>query len=241
MIGRVELADTTLEVREFAPTAPRWTFVHVHANEQASLASAVEHAAKHALRVRTLVHNRGYERNVVFRSELGSALRLDPNRMFSAAGIRTALRRLNGSGSFTERDVEVATAAGAELLSCLTGDARTWCAIHNNTDGGSLSINAYDVRPGSVADAVHVAEEHDPDDFFYTTSRALFDALRAVPANVVLQAPAVKDDGSLSVIAAQRGVPYLNIETEHGQPDRAARLLEIGAQALLATGVPSPG
>lgn len=233
VIATIPLAGSALEVIEYGPADARWTFVHVHANERASLESAVANAVRLSLRVRALTHGGGTTRNITFPGSTGKRLILDPNRMFSEAGVRASLGSLNDAGAFTDNDVRLATDAGAQLLTALTGDCDTWCALHNNTDGGPLSILRYTYPPGSaIAEAVHVSEGYDPDDFFYTTSRRLFDAIEATPANVVLQKPGVADDGSMSVIAAQRGVPYLNIETEHGRTERATRMLEIGVAAL---------
>ncbi len=208
-IATIMIAGSELRVVEFGPADGRWTFVHVHANERASLASAVAHAARLSLRVRALAHGGGYTRDILFPGARGNELALDPNRMFSEAGVRASLRSLNGPGTFTDAaDVSHATLAGTQLLTALTSDSRTWCALHNNTDNGNLTTQYYTAPPGSaVAEDVHVAPAIDPDDFFYTTSRPLFDALKAAPSNVVLQAPDVGDDGSMSVIAAQRAHP----------------------------------
>lgn len=237
-IATILLARTELHVVETGPADAAWTFVHVHANERASLQSAIGNAERLSLRVRVLTHGGGRHRNIRFTGTQGNELALDPNRMFSEVGVRESLRDLNGGASFTDTDVSNATSAGSQLLTALTSDSRTWCALHNNTDGGGLTICYYTESPGSsVAEDVHVAGEYDADDFFYTTSRSLFEALKGASTNVVLQAQNVADDGSLSVIAAQRSIPYLNIETEHHHPARATRMLEIGVAALASSGV----
>ncbi len=99
--------------------------------------------------------------------------------------------------------------------------------LHNNTEGG-YSARSYE--PGaeyaSDAAAVTVHAGTDPDDFFFVTDRALYDALVAEGFNAVLQDnDAATDDGSLSVWAAREGVPYVNVEAQHGHRAEQARMI----------------
>lgn len=179
------------------------------------------------------------ERRVAFTLG-GKPFSVDPNRIFTGAGTRKTL----------EAD---SSDAGAVALARLLGDAlvavyapappeaepnaprAAVVTLHNNTPD-AYSARSY--APGGEyardAEAVHLQEGADPDDFFFITERAFFDVLAAEGFNVVLQDNArVTDDGSLSVWAAREGLPYVNVEAEHGHRDAQLRMLEALASVLM--------
>lgn len=149
---------------------------------------------------------------------------VDPNRMFSRAGAEISLRRLNPEwppdriqGALRILD------AGREKL------VRTFfpprggliVVLHNNSEGYSL----VDEEPDS--DAGSIREPDNPHAFFLCTSPEDFRILATSPYNVVLQNKAPKnDDGSLSRLAAARGVRYLNLEVALGREDRQREMLD---------------
>src|SRR5690606_20180028 len=107
--------------------------------------------------------------------------------------------------------------------------------LHNNTpDAYSALSYAEGGTYERDAEAVHLAPGADPDDFFFVTDRSLFARLAVEGFNVVLQDnEAVTDDGSLSVWAARRGLPYVNVEAEHAHLDEQRRMLESLAAVLV--------
>ena len=73
---------------------------------------------------------------------------------------------------------------------------------------------------------VHVARDKRPDDFFFVTEPALFEALKGRGYNTVLQDNAhATDDGSLSVRCAKDGIRYVNVEAQHGHLDAQRDML----------------
>jgi hypothetical protein len=99
--------------------------------------------------------------------------------------------------------------------------------LHNNDEGG-YSAESY--LPGgpyeTEAAKVHVAPDGDPDDFFFVTDPDLFKYFRTRGLSAVLQNnDEVTDDGSLSVLAAKRGLPYVNVEAQHGHLTKQVEML----------------
>ena len=100
-------------------------------------------------------------------------------------------------------------------------------ALHNNSEG-QYSALSYEKGAiyGSDAAAVFIADGTDPDDFFFVTETAVFDAIRGRGYNVVLQDNRrVSDDGSLSVYCGRAGVRYINVEAQHGHLEQQVAML----------------
>jgi len=91
-------------------------------------------------------------------------------------------------------------------------------ALHNNKEFGySMSSYRIDSIYADEALAIYIGLHHDPDDFYFVTDRRLFEALQPSYYHIVLQDnKRMTDDGSLSVYCGQRGIPYVNIEAQHG-------------------------
>lgn len=163
----------------------------------------------------------------------GQTWRFDPNRVFTEAGAEATLRAHNGSAPshvlaearrFAESVLEIYGSGSLELVITLHNNSQEQYSAISYLPGGDLAL---------AAAAVHLPPEADPDDFFYVTERRFFDALAAEGFPVVLQDNMrVTDDGSLSVWAARRGVPYVNVEAEHGHRERQIQMLEALARVL---------
>lgn len=172
------------------------------------------------------------ERLVAFELD-GTPWRFDPNRIFTPAGIEATLREHSGSAS-PAAVAEVERFANAVMEAYGIGSSDLIVTLHNNTDG---EYSAASYAPGgdlaADAAAVHLPDGADPDDFFFVTERGLYDALVQAGFPVVLQDnERVTDDGSLSVWAGRRGLPYVNVEAEHGHRERQTEMLEALAQVL---------
>jgi hypothetical protein len=102
------------------------------------------------------------------------------------------------------------------LLSKVPRNSYVLIALHNNNDDG-MSIFTY-TRGGDYeknAAAVNSSDIYDPDNFFLTTDKKLFQWLRSAGYNAVLQHnKKAKDDGSLSIYYGRRNKRYVNIEAE---------------------------
>ena len=217
------LGDSTAQLLVHEAEAPGPTYISVHDNEDTAVEAALNVIGHHGGRVVELQHNG--ERNMQFSVE-DTVYTVDPNRIFTDAGIRASLDTLS-----TYSDAaHAAVRAFAETLldRYALADLGVVVTIHNNT-GENYSILSYLDDGDYAMDALftHLSAEDDPDDFFFVTDRALYDALRAGGFNVVMQDNArVTDDGSLSVYAARAGVPYVNVEAQHGHFEQQARMIE---------------
>jgi hypothetical protein len=188
-------------------------FINLHSDETTSVTG-----------VKRLLQTRGglliklennNKRNISFKL-LGSVYIFDPNRIFSKKGIEHTLERFKNISDKAITEVEKFS---NHILKLLPKETQCVIALHNNTEG-NLSVSSY--LPGSQyetdAKKVKVENSQDPDDFFLTTDSLLFDQLSAEKYNVVWQDNLlVQQDGSLSVYFGEKGICYLNCETEHGK------------------------
>jgi hypothetical protein len=161
------------------------------------------------------------------------AFSIDPNRIFSRAGIEADLRKF----SFFKEEIAhgIETFASEYVKQAGLAPGRVVIAVHNNTDGG-YSLDSY-LKGGAeeaAAAEVHRVEAIDPDDFVLVTHPRHFAALKEAGFNVILQDNAgAPDDGSLSVYCGKQGIDYFNVEAEFGNRDEQARMLR-AAFALAA-------
>ncbi len=155
---------------------------------------------------------------------------LDPNRMFSRVGAEKNLRSLNPS--WTDAQVRLVLDVldadrGRFLNAVLPKGGKLLVASHNN--GPGYSVN--DEVP--ISDAVSLNDAEHPHEFMLCTIRSDFERLSNSPFNVVLQNAAPKeDDGSLSRLAAERGIRYVNIEAGLGNAERQRAMLDWVERAL---------
>lgn len=232
---RVHTAPTTDALGSPGVEAFPLNALNLHDDEGTSVEAALDVLRQRGGRVVELVHSG--ERNVAFdvvtgrvyangedRPEFASYV-ADPNRMFTPAGRERTL------GALSTADATGADALAAFADSVLAVYAAVPPAVvltlHNNTEA---NYSAASYEPGapyaSDAAAVTVHDGSDPDDFFFVTDRAIYDALVARGFNAVLQDnDAATDDGSLSVWAAREGVPYVNVEAQHGHREQQATML----------------
>ena len=148
---------------------------------------------------------------------------IDPNRMFSRAGAEVSLKGLNADWTPQQLDSALRTLdRGREHLvhALLPPDRGLLIALHNNSEEYSVSDEV------AISDATSLREPGNPHAFFLCTDPADFSILSRSPYNVVLQHDKPqKDDGSLSHLAALRGVRYLNLEVRLGNSDRQLEML----------------
>lgn len=196
--------------------------VSLHSNEKTAISAANE-----VLKSRSgslyVLENGGERRMPVYSTT--RRLTIDPNRVFSEAGV---IRDLRMYSIFREGEARQCVQFGQDIIEKIEiTKSRTVVALHNNTNG-HFSLRSY-LPGGSEAKAaamVHHSDE-DEDNFFLVTEKHLFEALRLRGFNVVLQdnknAP---DDGSLSVYCGRHGIPYVNVEAENGDLKNQIRMLE---------------
>jgi hypothetical protein len=171
------------------------------------------------------------ERIVAFRL-MGSDYRVDPNRIFTAAGVHATLER---QSRYSDKAARAVTHFAGELLAVYRLErVDAVIALHNNTpDMYSARSYAAEGKYANDAEDVFIRDGTDPDDFFFVTERAVFDALKRRGYNVVLQDNrSVTDDGSLSVYCGKANVRYVNVEAEHGHLKAQSQMIHDLASIL---------
>ena len=163
----------------------------------------------------------------------GETWRFDPNRIFTEAGAEETLSQGSGSAP-PEVLAEVRRFATAILEAYGSDPSGPIITLHNNTEG-EYSAASY-LPAGDHAEdaiAVHLPPDADPDNFFFVTHPTIYTRLAAEGFTVLLQDNAqVTDDGSLSVWASRQGIPYVNVEAEHGHREQQIAMLEALARVL---------
>lgn len=228
----VRIGETPVEIRTTERACARtcWSALNVHDDENTATQAATAVIARRGGRLVELRH--AGTRTLTFRLG-GEAFTVDPNRIFTPAGRARTLASLS-------RDTPAARAAVAAFADTLLavyslpwtrsgGTPSVVVTLHNNTENGYSSAS-YQTggSEANEAEAVRLAPGADTDDFVFVTTRPLFDAVAASGVNAVLQNNETPtDDGSLSVWAAQNGLPYLNVEAQHGHLDQNTRMIEL--------------
>lgn len=199
------------------------TFFAPHQNETTAVSAARSVIAKKGGWLIQLMHGGG--RNISFTLG-GKKCVFDPNRMFTSAGLTKTLRDLSPGcpPQATPLVAGFAKAVLGEIKKHPAFGRGIVVAIHNNTDGGGLSVLTY--RGGRDASQVFVSPTKDPDDFFLVTHSGVFSTIKAAGYNVVLQAGGATNDGSLSVYAAGAGLGYVNVEAQQGHLAEQTKMLD---------------
>lgn len=226
-------SDIYLEVVGKADPKQNWAFFAPHENEFV----ANQYVAKQINQkggVFIVVRQSG-ERLIKLKIDQ-AIVKVDPNRMFTNLGRISSIKKhnpnLDPQSNIFKKSLERTKHLSAFVLTAMGGEskAKTWVAIHNNTNGydddgkngiGNVSIIRYQKKLKSGANyLIDVAtSQRDEDDLYFVTDKKDFNAMKKNSWNVVLQHPQVahltdEDDGSLSVYAEMKGLRYINIEAE---------------------------
>ncbi|HLK62690.1 MAG TPA: hypothetical protein VKU19_04595 [Bryobacteraceae bacterium] len=211
---KISLAGATFRIVRNGHSKRRYLLIH--GNEETAREVLSRHMRAHQ-GIGYVIQN--HTRNVSIESG-----NLDPNRMFSRAGAEANLRRLNRDWqperlqtalNLLDRDREKLVRA------LLPPPGGLLIALHNNSAGYSVT----DEEP--ISDAKSIREPANPHAFFLCTDPNDFRLLSASAYNVVLQQHGPQqDDGSLSRLAAARGVRYVNLEVGIGNTARQQEMLD---------------
>jgi hypothetical protein len=210
----IELAGARFRITRYGHSKRR--YLMIHGNEETARAVLTAHIRSHE-GIAYIVE--GHTRNVPVEGGL-----IDPNRMFSRVGAEANLKKLNPD--WPPERIAAALAVldrGREKLvrALFPPAGGLIVALHNNSEGYSV----VDEQP--ISDAGSIREPDNPHAFFLCTDEGDFRKLSTSPYNVVLQKAAPKeDDGSLSRLAAARGVRYVNLEVGLGHAGRQKEMLD---------------
>jgi hypothetical protein len=209
----VTLDEIRFQVIRAGKSANRYLLIH--GDEETARAVLVAHMQK-ARGIAYLVT--GHERYVPIEGG-----KLDPNRMFSREGAEKNLRSLNPDWNAERlaRALHRLDRGRVKLVDHLfPPPGGRLVALHNNSQGYSVNAEIADSDLVSLKDADH------PHEFFLATEPGDYAILAGSPYNVVLQRKAPKeDDGSLSRLAAKRGVRYINLEVTLGERAKQVEML----------------
>ncbi len=195
--------------------------INVHDNE----ATAVQ-AAKAILEQQggTLIKIENNAQRYISFSFKGVQYSFDPNRIFSAVGIRQTLKANSKINPLAIAEVEK---FAAHLLQLIPDSAACIIALHNNTDG-DYSVKTYQPGGKRQFDAMKVYTDtwQDVDDIALTTDETLFNKMSGFGYNSILQDNIrVNKDGSLSVYYGELNRRYINIETQFGKTEQYKQML----------------
>ncbi len=201
-------------------------YLRIHGNEETAREVLEAHMRTHAGVAYVAA---GHERNVPVPGG-----QLDPNRMFSREGAEKSLRNLNPGWSDAQvgRALDWLDRRREKLIrALLPPPGEVLFALHNNSQGYSVK----DEIP--ISDRTSIRKPDEPHEFFLCTDPKDFAALAESPYNIVLQQFGPKeDDGSLSRLAARRGVRYVNLEVALGKTAVQQEMLEWAERHLKQAG-----
>jgi hypothetical protein len=210
------IGDRNVEVAVYKKPG-KLTFVNLHDNENTSVDAAIVVIDSLGGTLIQLQHTG--ERNIEFKLNKSKYV-VDPNRIFTDVGAKASLQKL---GPYSEEALKTIRTFADRIVDSLSVDVIY--TLHNNGEAGYSAKSYLNEYKTDAAD-VYLNPARDEDDFFFVTERSFFDQLKNKGYNVVLQNnETVTDDGSLSVLAGQRGIPYINIEAQHGHLKEQVEML----------------
>jgi hypothetical protein len=222
---QVRVGETEIGVAITEKPGARFAYVNLHDDENTSVEAVQDVLNRSGGRLVELRHS---GRRFVEFKLAGTDYRVDPNRIFTTTGARATLERQSRYSDEAAR--AVARFAGELLTIYRLDQVDAVIALHNNTPD-MYSARSYAAGGIHAHDAedVFIRDGSDPDDFFFVTERAVFDALKRRGYNVVLQDNRrVTDDGSLSVYCGKANVRYVNVEAELGHlKEQTQMILEL--------------
>lgn len=223
------LGDSTVQAVLHTQKGSDLFLFNMHDDENTAVDAALSILAERGGQLLELQHSG--QRLVQFSLE-AKTYTFDPNRMFTDQGARNSLRRY---GSYSEEAFNAVRTFATDLLDDFgLVDRPLIITVHNNTEGEYSCLSYMSGEEyGSDAADVYFQPGSDADDFFFVTDPLFFDFFEQMGANTVLQDnDQATDDGSLSVLAGRQGIPYINVEAQHGHQEQQADMLRLVYDAV---------
>lgn len=219
-VTNIAVGDSNVTlINSIHPKALPYLLLNVHENESTSLKAAHKLAEKFPVNISFL--NQLGKRRLYFNAD-SVVYSVDPNRIFTSAGISYTLKLDTVPRQLKELVSKVVTP-----IQALVSEYKFIVSLHNNTPR-NYSILSY--LPGgneaANTDSVFVNKRKDADDFFYTTEAGIYQKIKEAGFNVILQhKDNCVDDGSLSVYCARQKIAYVNVEAEEGHLSEQTEML----------------
>lgn len=224
----VEVGTTRMRIIVYRSSAPGPVYLNVHEDERTAVRTALARLRCCGGRLIEIQHGGG--RYISFRLH-GTRYRFDPNRIFTDRGARASLKWL---GPYSPAAFAATRAFARRVLAIAgIGKLQRIVTVHNNTPGHySAATYLKGAQDARDAASVYIPRGADPDDFFFVTSPAMYDELRAEAryAVVLQDNRRATDDGSLSVYAARHGITCITVEAQAGH--RQAQTAMFGELAV---------
>jgi hypothetical protein len=225
------LHDLPISLVKYSYREPIINFLSIHDNEDTGVKAAFEYIRFSGGSIIDCQY--GSARNFLFYHD-DEEFQTDPNSIYTKTGI---IKGLEKYGRADETVINQLQEISKTILSTYnSSDVGYFFTLHNNADGGfgiASYLEGYELE--GYADSLHINFQMDNDDLILVTDLALFNRLKIEDVNVILQSHHAPDDGSLSVYAMKNGIPYINVEVQHGHFEENLRLIEISTKALLET------
>ena len=228
------LCGTNVNLLVFGSDSADVLLYNMHDNENTSALAGRVISKKYKGEYFELIHNG--KRNISFLHGEDS-IHIDPNRIYTDTGVWIQLTK----NKITDTLAYQLVASWRDTLLTLLDikDRSLVIALHNNTED-HYSFKSYlpDQEYENEAHAFYKGCTSDYDDFFFVTNHKILQALIVGQYNVVMQSTdTVTDDGSLSVYCAQLGIPYINVEAQHGHIWRQLYMLVFALQQMTEKGL----
>ena len=228
---KLTLNDLTVNLVKYSYGKPTISMLAIHDDEDTGVKAAFEYIRFSGGSI--IDSQYGDVRNFKLTND-GESFQTDPNSIYTKKGIPIGILKF---GPVDDDVVKMLERAGKSILKLYDPDKLGYIfTLHNNGDGG-FGIGSYlkGNELESTADSVHVNIVADPDDLILVTELSLFNKLKKENVNVVLQSNNAPDDGSLSIYAHQKKIPYINVEVQHGHIEDNLKLIETAVKALYET------
>jgi hypothetical protein len=164
-VRQIRLGDAEIAVATMEKPGCRFVYVNLHDDENTSALAAQDVLKRSGGRLVKLQHT---GRRVIEFTVQGKDYRVDPNRIFTPAGVRATLEKQSRYAEDAARSV---SRFAEELLIIYRIEATdAVIALHNNSQG-MYSALSY-AKAGSLAhdaEDVFIRDGSDPDDFFFVT------------------------------------------------------------------------
>jgi len=198
------------------------SYILIHGDEETARMLLSEHIKKNKGKAFFI---KSKEREVVF-----GPTKVDPNRIFSRAGARKALKKFRphwDHKELTKLLEKLDESRNIFLFNIFPSEGGLLIALHNNFRG-------YSVKDELTNSQLHsIKKDKNPRDFIICTDLKDYQKLKKGPYNVVLQNIIDEDNnGSLSWPALENGVRYVNIETRLGWLAQQRKMLKFGESSL---------